>query len=194
MRSHNQVQASKRRLEELVWKGRKGKRRAHSNRFTKMAQYIPCKKTIDAADLADLFIERITSRFGNPESIVSDRGTVFTSRFWSTLCYSLKIKSKLSTAFHPQTDGQTERQNQTLEQYLRSYINYEQDIWVYWLPMAEFAYNNSVQKSTGMTPFFAMSGYHPTANVDTAEPADDKTPQAPNANLLTKELETLRVD
>lgn len=162
------------------------------DRFTKMALYIPCQKTIDASELADLFIKHVTARFGNPQSIVSDRGTLFTSKFWSTLCYALRIKSRLSTAFHPQTDGQTERQNQTLEQYLRSYVNYQQDDWLYWLPMAEFSYNNSTQSSTGMTPFFAMYGYHPTADVDTSEPTIPG--QAPNASLLTEELETLRKD
>ena len=161
------------------------------DRFTKMAVYIPCKKTIDAADLADLFIEKITSRFGNPAFIVSDRGTVFTSKFWSTVCYHLKMKSKLSTAFHPQTDGQTERQNQTLEQYLRAYVNFQQDDWVYWIPLAEFAYNNSVHGSTGYTPFFLLMGYHPEINI---EPEEMEAGAAPNAQLLTEELELVRLE
>jgi hypothetical protein len=71
------------------------------DRFTKMALYIPCKKTIDVAELADLFINKVTSKFSNPYSIVSDRGTLFMSKFWSTLCHALKIKAKLSTAFYP---------------------------------------------------------------------------------------------
>jgi hypothetical protein len=69
----------------------------------------------------------------------------------------------MSTAFHPQTDGQTERLNQTIEAYLRSFVNYEQDDWVNLLPMAEFAYNNSVTTATGLSPFYANYGFHPTA-------------------------------
>jgi hypothetical protein len=69
----------------------------------------------------------------------------------------------MSTAFHPQTDGQTERLNQTIESYLRSFVNHEQDDWVNLLPMAEFAYNNSVTTATGLSPFYANFGFHPTA-------------------------------
>lgn len=157
-----------------------------------MAIYIPCLKTIDAAELADLFIEHVTSKSGNPQSIVSDRGVLFTSKFWSTLYYALKMKAKLSTAFHPQTDGQTERQNQMLEQYLRSYVNYKQDDWLYWLPMASFSYNNSVQSSTRMTPFYAMYGYHLNVDVELEEPVDMSV--APNAQRIAEEMEELKVE
>jgi hypothetical protein len=138
------------------------------DRFTKMACYIPVKKTIDAEGLADAMMAQVVSRHGIPESIVSDRGTVFTSGFWSAFCYHTRIKRRLSTAFHPQTDGQTERQNQTLEQYLRSYVNHQQDDWVDWLPMAEFAYNNSAQATTGLSPFQANTGRCPNATFDFA--------------------------
>ena len=94
------------------------------DRFTKMARYLPCLKTITAESLAELLLSTVLKDFGLPAGIVSDRGTVFTSGFWSTVCWTLKIKRRLSTAFHPQTDGQTERQNQTLEQYLRAYCTY----------------------------------------------------------------------
>jgi len=73
------------------------------------------------------------------------------------------IRSRMSTAFHPQTDGQTKRLNQTIEAYLRSFVNHEQDDWVNLLPLAEFAYNNSVTTATGMSPFYANYGFHPTA-------------------------------
>ena len=135
------------------------------DRYTKMARYVPTKKTIDAAQLADVFLSKIVKLHGVPESIVTDRGSLFTARFWSSLCYHLNIKRKLSTAFHPQTDGQTERQNQTLEQYLRGYINYQQDDWVRLLPMAEFAYNNSRHSVTGVSPFYAYTGTHPSMGV-----------------------------
>ena len=131
------------------------------DRFTKMARYIPTLKSLKAVEFADLFVEEIVGRFGTPNGIVSDRGSVFTSAFWSEFCYHLKIKRRLSTAFHPQTDGQTERQNQHLEHYLRVYSNWEQSNWAALLFLAEFAYNNSVHSVTGFTPFFMLYGFHP---------------------------------
>ena len=78
------------------------------------------------------------------------------------MCSHLSVDHRLSTAFHPQTDGQTERQNQTMEQYLRAYTNYEQNDWVQLLPLAQFAYNNALHASTRFTPFYANYGYNHT--------------------------------
>ena len=86
--------------------------------------------------------------------------------FWSALCHYMHIKERLSMAFHPQTDGQTERQNQTLEQYLRAYIIYQQDDSVKLLPMAEYAYNNAVHATTSMTLFKALMRYDPDLNLE----------------------------
>jgi transposase InsO family protein len=94
------------------------------DRYTKLAQYISITKEITAAKLAELFVLYVVKDFGIPLGMTSDRGSVFTSKFWATLCFYLKIRRRLSTAFHPQTDGQTENLNQTLEQYLRCYVNY----------------------------------------------------------------------
>jgi hypothetical protein len=160
------------------------------DRYTKMARYIPVRKTIDAAQLADTLVSKVIKLHGSPESIVTDRGSVFTAKFWSALCYHLNIKRRLSTAFHPQTDGQTERQNQTLEQYLRGYVNYQQDDWAKLLPMAEFAYNNSRHSSTGVSPFFAYTGAHPGMGLrDGQAPAD-----VPAAAERAKQMETVRKD
>lgn len=123
------------------------------DRYSKMALYIAAEKTWKAEDLADAFIERVLSRFGTPKGIVSDRGSLFISRMWGEICAVVKLKRRLSTAFHPQSDGQTERQNQTLETYLRIFVNDEQDNWTSLLPLAEFAYNNSVHSATNLTPF-----------------------------------------
>ena len=136
------------------------------DRYTKMAKYIPVRTTITAPQLAEVFISNIVRNFGTPDSIVTDRGSVFTSKFWSSLCYFIKARRRLSTAFHPQTDGQTERQNQTLEHYLRAYVDYTQDDWAKRLDMAEFAYNNSLNSTTKMTPFQAYAGFNPTLNRD----------------------------
>ncbi len=95
------------------------------NRLMKMVHYEPVKVTIDVPVLAEVIIEAVVRHHGLPDSIVSDRGLVFTSKFWSSLCYFLGIKRKLSTAFHLQTDGPTERQHNTMEAYLRAFIRAE---------------------------------------------------------------------
>ena len=104
----------------------------------------------------------VIAAHGIPEVIISDRGATYTSKFWQTVTAQLGIKHKCSTAFHPQTDGQTERMNQTVEQYLRAYVNYEQNDWVSHLPMAQYAYNNAENEKTKMTPFFANYSFNPT--------------------------------
>ncbi len=95
--------------------------------LTKMVYYEPVKVTINAPGLAEVITDVIVHHHGVLELIVTDRGLLFTSKFWSSLCYFLGIKKKLSTTFHPQTDGQTERQNSTMEVYLRAFVNWEQD-------------------------------------------------------------------
>ena len=132
------------------------------DRYTKMARYLPPRKDIKAEELTDVIMNKHVLRGASlPQSIVSNRGSVFNAKYWSSLCYMLNVKRHLSVAYHPQTDGQTERQNSTLEQYLRAYVNYLQDDWTRWLPMAEFAYNNSRHASTGMSPFRALMGFDP---------------------------------
>ena len=118
------------------------------DRLTKQAIYIPCHTTDDARAFTQLFINHVFSKHGLPSDIISDRGTLFVSEFWKELCKALGIESKLSTAYHPQTDGQTERVNQSLESYLRIYASYEQDNWDLLLPIAEFVYNNSPHTAT----------------------------------------------
>jgi hypothetical protein len=126
------------------------------DRLTKMAMYLPCRKDIDSPELARMFFEHVICKHGIPDNIITDRGPQFTSLFWDRVCSHLSIDHRLSTAFYPQTDGQTDRQNQTMEQYLCAFCNYEQDNWVELLPLAEFAYNNSMHASTRMTPFWAV--------------------------------------
>ncbi len=130
------------------------------DQLTKMVYYIPVKVTIDAPGLAKVIINVIMSYHRVPESIVTDQGSLFSSKFWSSLCYFLGIKQKLSTAFHLQIDGQMERQNSIMEAYLRVFVNWEQDDWARLLPIAEFAYNNAKNVSTGHILFELNSGYH----------------------------------
>lgn len=140
------------------------------DRLTKMAHFIPCKDNIKAQDLAHLFLTNVFRLHGLPDDIVSDRGAIFTSRFWRSLLDLLEIKPNMSTAFHPQTDGQTERTNAILEQYLRAYMNYQQDNWVSLLPLAEFSYNNSIHSSTKHTPFESTYGFHPRFSLASSPP------------------------
>lgn len=160
------------------------------DRFTKIVRYIPVTTTIDAAKLAEVFHTEIVCRYGMPDGIVSDRGSLFTSDFWSALCFHSKIKRRLSTAFHPQTDGQTERQNQVLEHYLRTFANDKQTNWAKQLPMAEFAYMNSHHSSIGTTPFFLMYGYHPEIRYELEDESIEG--RIPSANERVKKLQLAR--
>ncbi|MBW0505775.1 hypothetical protein O181_045490 [Austropuccinia psidii MF-1] len=131
------------------------------DRFSKMEVLIPTMSSINLMDLAHLFIKNIFSKHGLPSRIVTDRGSLFFSSFWTNLCQQLKISRDLSTAYHPETDVETERVNQILEQYLWIYFSYHQDYWNTWLPLAEFAYNNSNHSSTKQSLFFTVYGRDP---------------------------------
>ena len=140
--------------------------------FTKFTVYLPCRKTITAEEMAELCYDRVFTTYGVPQHMVSDRGSLFTSNYWSTLCFYLGAKRRLSTAFHPQTDGQTERQNQTLEHFLRCFINFQQDDWAQWIPMAQYVYNQSQHSSTGEIPAVALMGYHPELQINISKPPE----------------------
>ena len=109
--------------------------------LSKQKVLINCNSDCNAETLAKLFMRYIWKDYRLPLTIVSDRGTQFISRFWKHLYRSLQIKSHLSTAFHLQTDGQIENTNGILEQYIRSFVNYQQDDWSEWTPIYEFALN-----------------------------------------------------
>ena len=115
------------------------------DRFTKMAHFVPLKSDAKkASDQARIFLREVWRLHGLPSTIVSYRDARFTSKFWETMTGILKIKRDMSTAFYPQTDGQTERVNQSIEPYLRTFCNYKQNNWSEMLLMGEYAYNNSV--------------------------------------------------
>lgn len=139
------------------------------DRYSKMSVYIPSTKRCTAVELAQLLLDEVVRHYGVPKGIVSDRGSLFTSAYWSEFCFEAQVKRKLSTAFHPQTDGQTERQNQTLEQYLRCYCSEFQDDWAPLLNMAEFAANNSVHPTLRMSPFSVVYGWNPDIHVSPDE-------------------------
>jgi hypothetical protein len=128
------------------------------DRLTKVAHFVPVKVDYHVEKLVDLYIEHILRLHGAPVSIVSDRGTQWTSRFWQSLHKSIGTRLDYSTAYHPQTDGQTERVNQILEDMLRACVLKYGIDWEKSLPHAEFSYNNSYQASLQMSPFEALYG------------------------------------
>jgi len=131
------------------------------DRLTKMVHFIPTMEKTSAEGLARLFRDNVWKLHGLPESIISDRGPQLMAGLMRELNEMLGIKSKLSMVFYPQTNGQTERVNQELEQYLRMFINHRQKQWPEWLGTAEFAYNNKVHSSTRTLPFKANYGQDP---------------------------------
>ena len=133
------------------------------DRLSKMAHFVPTTVDTSAPDVARLFLDHVYRIHGMPTSIVTDRDARFTSKFWRSLLTLLGTKLSFSTAFHPQTDGQTERMNRTLEQMLRAYVGYNQSNWHTCLAPLEFAYNSSIQSSTGFTPFELVYGDRPSA-------------------------------
>ncbi|WVZ52251.1 hypothetical protein U9M48_003331, partial [Paspalum notatum var. saurae] len=128
------------------------------DRLTKVAHFIHVNTTYSGAKLAEMYISRIVCLHGMPKRIISDRGSQFTSRFWEQLHYSLDTKLRFSTAYHPQTDVQTERTNQILEDMLRACAIEYGTSWDKCLPYAEFSYNNSYQAILKKLPFEALYG------------------------------------
>ena len=131
------------------------------DRLSKMRHFIPCHTTIDASGLAELSLWEVVRLHGCPLTIVSDRGPHCESTFWQQMCSRLGIDRRMSTAFHPQTDGQTERTNASIKQYLWVFVNNQQDDWVKWLPLARYAANNRVSATTKCTPLYAIQGMDP---------------------------------
>ena len=130
---------------------------------SKASLFIPCMEEITAEGVVKLFVQRVFRYYGLPRKIISDRDPRFTSKFARKLCRLLGIKQNVSTAYHHRADGQSERTNQWLETYLRFFVHYQQDNWVVYLPLAEFAHNNWRNVSTGESPFYLLMGSHPRA-------------------------------
>ena len=136
------------------------------DRFSKMSHFVATTEKTTAEGLARLFRDNVWKLHGLPESVISDRGPQFAAGMTKELNKMLGIETKLSTAYHPETDGQTERTNQELEQYLRMYVNHRQNNWAEWLAMAEFAFNNKIHTATKMSPFQVNYGREPRMGFD----------------------------
>ena len=136
------------------------------DRFSKMSHFVATTEKTTAEGLARLFRDNVWKLHGLPESVISDRGLQFAAGLMKELNKMLGIETKLSMAYHPQIDGQTERTNQELEQYLRMYANHRQNNWSEWLAMAEFAFNNKVHTATKTSPFQVNYGREPRMGFD----------------------------
>src|SRR5258705_10599921 len=148
----------------------------------KQAIFIPSHDTVNAPQVVRLFLIHVFSKHRVPAHVTLDRGSEFISHFFHSLGKLLRMRLHFTSGYHPEGDGQTEHTNQVLEQYLRTYTNYQQDDWAMLLPMAEFAYNNATNPTMGGSPFFANKGYHPEFTVD------------PQANTSSAEAQTFVVD
>ena len=170
------------------------------DKLTKMVHVCPTTTKISAPELARIFFKEVIRLHGLPKSIVSDRDPRFTSHFWKSLWSQLGTKLTMSTAYHPQTDGQTERTNRTLEDMLRSYVNFEQNNWDQFLVAAEISINNSQQASSRFTPYFLNYHQHPELPLSrTARPvetnAQSKSPAAGQAyDSFMKHLEQAKLN
>jgi len=131
------------------------------DQLTEIVHFIPTTEKIMVEGLAKLFRDNMWKLYGLSESIILDRGPQFIAELMKELNQMLGIKRKMLMAFHPQTDSQIERINQELEQYLRMFIDHQQEQWPDWLGMAEFAYNNKTYSSTKTSPFKANYGQDP---------------------------------
>ena len=128
------------------------------DRLTKCAHFLPINQKMSLDKMAELYVREIVRLHGVLESIVSDRDPRFTSRFWQSLQNALGTQLRMSSAYHPQTDGQSERTIQSLEDLLRTCVLDHLGTWSDMLPLVEFTYNNSYHSSIGMAPYEALYG------------------------------------
>jgi transposase InsO family protein len=117
--------------------------------FTKFVVLVPVSKKLKAPELAEIFLNRVWKQYGLPEKTVSDQGTVFNNKFLQAIYKHLGIDPHYLSAYHPQSDGQTECVNPTIKHFLQAYASINQSDWIKWLPMTEFAYNNATHSATG---------------------------------------------
>ena len=155
---------------------------------TKMLITIICTEKITAEGVAEIFLRQVFPRFGLPSKIISDRDPRFISKFMKELCRLMGITQNVSTAYHPRTDGQSERSNQWLEQYLRFWVDHQQTNWHHYLPLAEFTHNSWRNETTGQSPFEVLMGYSLRAEIF------DVTSSVPTVALWLRDWKKARED
>ena len=156
------------------------------DKLTKYVHLIPIVKTCSAEDVARYFIQHVYQYHGLPKVLISDRDPRFTSNFWKSFCKRLGMNPRYSTAFHPQTDGQTERTNRVLEEVLRHFIDGDHKNWEDLLPLAAFAMNNAKSSTTGETPFYLNHGSHPHTHMTLGLPEGT----LPTLEVVFKDMES----
>jgi hypothetical protein len=171
------------------------------DRFTKYEHFVPLKHPFTTVTVAHVFLNNVVKLHVLPKTIVSDRDKVFTSIFWSTLFGLLNIKLQLSTAYHSQTDGQTERLNQCLEMYLRCAVSSTLNQWVKWPPLAELWYNSSYHSALKCSPFKALYGVDSiiaavpsSTTIDNTDVAITLDERQHFSDLLKEQLAQLRIE
>jgi Integrase core domain/Chromo (CHRromatin Organisation MOdifier) domain len=160
------------------------------DKFTKYCHLIPLSHPFKAIDVAQYFLDNIYKLHGLPSKIITDRDPLFTSNFWKELMKRLEVQLNFSTAYHPQTDGQTERLNQCIEAYLRCMVFQKPKDWIKWVPLAEWWYNINYHSALHTTPFEALYGYSPP------QLSLGSVPKSPNQavnDLLVERQSTIRV-
>src|SRR5260221_2330376 len=159
------------------------------NRLTKQSLFIPTHNSIDSPELAQLFLTHMFSKHGMPSHVTSNQRSEFISHFFQSLGKLLWMELHFMSGYHLEGDGQMECLNQVLEQYLWAYTNYQQDDWSSLLPLAEFTYNNAMNETTGVSPFFANKGYHPSFTVELNEQVS-----SPEAQCFILDLDDLHME
>jgi hypothetical protein len=151
--------------------------------FTKFVILAPVSKKLEAPELTKIFLKWVWKQFGMPKKTASDRGMVFNNKFLWAVYNQLGIELHFSLAYHPQSKGQTQQVNPTIEHFLRAYTSVNQLDWVKWLPITEFSYKNTVHSATGRTPFMVLYGWQPTLT-----PSNAAT-NIPEANKLADTMQ-----
>lgn len=146
------------------------------DRFTKCSHFLPLKHPFTAQTVAKLMLDSVIKLHGLPRSILSDRDRIFNSTFWKTLFQLMDTKLLMSSSYHPQTDGQTERVNQCLEMYLRCAMQDSPTQWKSWLSLAELWYNSSYHTALGCSPFKALYGHEPNLGHLISVPTQEQSP------------------
>ena len=163
------------------------------DKLTKVAHLIPTRTTATASDVAQLFVKEIVRLHGVLARIISDRDVKFSSKFWRAMFQSLGTLLNLSSAYHPEIDGQTKRVNQIIEDMLRSYCSQQPCQWLKYLPLVEFAYNSSPHQSLGMSPFKALYGQDCLVPIKFANP-NLPVPAAKNTlEEMDRQLQSIRI-
>jgi len=146
------------------------------------AIFLPCTTSITGPQIAKLYLDHVYRWFGLPKRIISDRDPRFTSHFGRALTKELGIQQNLSTAFHPQTDGLSERKNQWIEQYLRL-VTANQEDWSNWLAVATLVHNNSANSTTGFTPNELLIGWEPPLTAEQGESMNNSSAEEQASKL-----------